>query len=191
MQLTRLARRGGALALLLLAWLSLGATACDGSERVGRRDTAAAAGVAGVAGDSLAARAIAANAREQATLPQGAPSAGTASVVAPATAPATGFGATVGFRSQRRLDEHYAKHGSEFGRISRAEYLRRAQQLRDTPLGGDVLELRRGDGTSSRFDRASGAFIAFDADGTIRTFFRPNDGEAYFRRQARRRAARD
>lgn len=141
-QLTRLARRGGALALLLLAWLSLGAAACGGSERVGRRDTAAST-------------------------------------------------ATISFRSQRRLDEHYAKHGSEFGQISRAEYLRRAQQLRDAPAGGDILELRRGDGTTARFDRASGAFIAFDADGTIRTFFRPNDGEAYFRRQARRRAARD
>ncbi len=68
------------------------------------------------------------------------------------------------------------------------EYLRRAQMLRDAPVGDGVLEVRRPDGTRSRFDRATGAFIAFDGDGTIRTFFRPNDGEAYFRRQARRRS---
>jgi pyocin large subunit-like protein len=50
-----------------------------------------------------------------------------------------------------------------------------------------VLEIRRpSDGVVSRFDRRSGAFLAFDSDGTIRTFFRPNDGESYFRRQARR-----
>jgi pyocin large subunit-like protein len=36
----------------------------------------------------------------------------------------------------------------------------------------------------SRFDKATGSFIAFNADGTIRTFFRPVDGENYFRRQA-------
>lgn len=98
---------------------------------------------------------------------------------------------SIGFRSLHLLQEHYAKHGAEFGDVSQGEYLRRAQALRDAPVGGDVVELRRGDGSVSRFDRASGAFLAFDADGTIRTFFRPNDGERYFRRQARRRAARE
>ena len=28
--------------------------------------------------------------------------------------------------------------------------------------------------------------IAFNRDGTIRTFFKPNDGERYYRRQAER-----
>jgi pyocin large subunit-like protein len=59
--------------------------------------------------------------------------------------------------------------------------------LRDTPAGGDVLEAVRDDGVVTRFDRASGAFIAFDASGVIRTFFRPRDGERYFHRQAARR----
>jgi len=38
----------------------------------------------------------------------------------------------------------------------------------------------------TRFDRTSGAFLAFNSDGVIRTFFKPNDGERYFRRQAER-----
>ncbi len=143
------------------------------------------------AGDSLAARAVSDNAREQAALRQATLPPDAGPVSDHASASASGFGATIGFRSQRRLDEHYVKHGSEFGRITKAEYLRRAQQLRDAPVEGDVLELRRPDGTTARFDRGTGAFIAFDSDGTIRTFFRPNDGESYFRRQARRRAARD
>jgi pyocin large subunit-like protein len=59
--------------------------------------------------------------------------------------------------------------------------------LRDAPVGGDIVEVvRQSDGVISRFDRGSGAFLAADPDGTIRTFFKPNDGEAYFRRQARR-----
>lgn len=92
----------------------------------------------------------------------------------------------VGFHSGRQLTEHFEKHGAEFGAITRDEYLARAQRLRDAPLGGNILESIRRDGVITRFDRATGAFIAFDDDRTIRTFFRPNDGEAYFRRQARR-----
>lgn len=92
----------------------------------------------------------------------------------------------IGFHSRQQLDAHFAKHGAEFGDVNRQEYLREAQLLRDAPVGGSVEEIKRPDGTVSRFDRASGAFIAFDADGTIRTFFKPNDGEAYFRRQALR-----
>ena len=93
---------------------------------------------------------------------------------------------SVGFRSSDRLNEHYQKHGHEFGGISKADYLEQAQVLRDRPAGGDILEIRRPDGVVTRFDRAAGSFIAFEADLTIRTYFRPNDGERYFRRQAAR-----
>ncbi len=92
----------------------------------------------------------------------------------------------IGFRSRHYLDEHFAKHGNEFRGLSEEEYLLAAQTLRDSPVGGDIEEIVRSDGTSSRFDKASGAFIAFSRDGTIRTFFKPNDGERYFRRQAER-----
>jgi len=93
-----------------------------------------------------------------------------------------------GFRSARQFEEHYAKHGHEFGAISRGEYLRLAQALRDAPLvpGGPILEARRPNGQFSRFDRRRGYFGAYNPDRTIRTFFIPIDGERYFRRQARR-----
>ncbi|MCS7026974.1 MAG: hypothetical protein NZV14_19430 [Bryobacteraceae bacterium] len=93
-----------------------------------------------------------------------------------------------GFRTRRQLDEHYAKHGAEFGKITKQEYLQLAQQLRDMPKGGDVLEAVRDDGVITRFHRKKGWFGAYNPDGTIRTFFVPNDGERYFWRQARRPA---
>jgi len=92
-----------------------------------------------------------------------------------------------GFRSRAQFDEHYQKHGAEFGAIGQAEYLRLAQQLRDAPAGGPILEARRPNGEFSRFDRRHGYFGAYNRDGTIRTFFIPNNGERYFRRQANRR----
>lgn len=105
---------------------------------------------------------------------------------APSRAPHGLADSHVGFATDRKLVAHYEKHGSEFGRISMQEYLRMAQELRDRPTGGDVREIVRPDGVVTRYDRASGAFLAFNQDGVIRTFFRPADGEAYFLRQARR-----
>jgi hypothetical protein len=97
-----------------------------------------------------------------------------------------GFGPGVGFADQRRLDEHYQKHGAEFGRITKQDYLRQAQLLRDAKVGGPVLEVVRRDGVVARYDQQTGAFIAFNPNGVIRTFFKPNDGERYWRRQAER-----
>ncbi len=93
-----------------------------------------------------------------------------------------------GFRGAAQLADHFARHGAAVGASSPEAYVALAQALRDATVGGDVLEIVRPvDGVISRFDRRSGAFGAYDPDGTIRTFFKPEDGEAYFRRQAKRR----
>ena len=124
--------------------------------------------------------------------PQPKPAAPGSAVVAEAVHPSADVAhPEVGFASQRKLREHYEKHGSELGAISKGEYLRQAQRLRDSPAGGNILEVRRSDGVVTRFDRKTGAFLAFDRDLTIRTYFRPNDGERYFQRQARRQPRDD
>ena len=92
----------------------------------------------------------------------------------------------IGFASRQKLIAHYEKHGREFGTITLEEYLSRAKRLRDRPSGGAVLEIVKPDGTITRFDRASGDFIALHPNGVIKTFFRPTAGEAYFRRQGQR-----
>jgi hypothetical protein len=97
-------------------------------------------------------------------------------------APAEG----VGFTSKRAWQEHFAKHGAEFGKVTAQEYLALAQLLRDAPRSGAILELVRSDGVITRFDKNSGGFVAFHRDRSIRTFFRPDDGESYFRRQTER-----
>jgi pyocin large subunit-like protein len=99
------------------------------------------------------------------------------------------FAAGPGFRTEALLEEHYQKHGAEFGHVSKQQYLQLAQDLRDAPAGGPILETRRRGGEFSRFDKRHGYFGAYNPDHTIRTFFVPNDGERYFWRQSRR--ARD
>ena len=100
------------------------------------------------------------------------------------------FAAGPGFRTKAQFEAHYRKHGSEFGKISKAEYLRLAQELRDAPPGPDILQAVRPEGVITKFDRRKGYFGAYNLEGTIRTFFVPVDGERYFRRQAARRPFR-
>ncbi|MCA0360850.1 MAG: hypothetical protein LCH41_07325 [Armatimonadetes bacterium] len=93
---------------------------------------------------------------------------------------------SIGFRSDESLREHYNKHHRQWGEITRAEYLFMAQELRDTPSSKDVLVAYRPDGVVSKYDRRDNEFLAYNRNLTIRTFFRPNDGERYFHRQKRR-----
>jgi pyocin large subunit-like protein len=93
-----------------------------------------------------------------------------------------------GFRSSLQFDEHFAKHGAEFGKVTRQQYLKMAQDFRDAPKEGDILEVVRDDHAISRFHKKKRWFLAFNKDRTIRTFFIPNKGERYFWRQAKRPA---
>lgn len=92
----------------------------------------------------------------------------------------------IGFASRRGLESHWQKHGAEFGNPTLGQYLAMAQDLRDAPLSKTVVEAPQSNGSYARFDRRSGAFMAFNRDLTIRTFFRPDDGESYFRRAVNR-----
>ena len=120
----------------------------------------------------------------------GSPAPSLPAVAPPAaSAPTAGAGVArpgIGFHSRERLVEHFQKHGRDFGAASAEDYLRMAQSLRDRPAGGAVHEMVRSDGVTCRFDEASGAFLAFNSDGTIRTFFKPGEGMRYFERQATR-----
>jgi pyocin large subunit-like protein len=93
----------------------------------------------------------------------------------------------IGFASRQKLVDHYQKHGREFGTITMEQYLRGAQELRDRPSGGAILEAARPDGSVTRFDRESGDFIAFNRNGIILTYFKPTDGERYYKRQLGKR----
>jgi hypothetical protein len=64
--------------------------------------------------------------------------------------------------------------------LDKADYVSGARDLLDGDPGEGVLEATRGTDTL-RFDTNTGEFGVKASDGTIRTFFRPDGGEAYFR----------
>ncbi|MEV4348791.1 DNRLRE domain-containing protein [Actinoplanes sp. NPDC049596] len=64
--------------------------------------------------------------------------------------------------------------------LDKSDYVSGARDLLDGPAGNGVLEGTRGTDLL-RYDTNSGAFGVKSADDIIRTFFRPDGGEGYFR----------
>lgn len=86
------------------------------------------------------------------------------------------------FRNQKRYDEHYDKHGKEFGNITKEEYLELANELINS-TSDRVLHKYSDDGDYMYFDQDTNYFLVLSADGYIRTFFIPTAGIKYWERQ--------
>ena len=85
-----------------------------------------------------------------------------------------------GFKTQELLNQHFEKHAQEYGAISVQQYLRQARGLADAETSEDVVQLVRSDNSISRYRYSTNDFIVVNEDGSIRTFFKPVDKEAYW-----------
>jgi filamentous hemagglutinin len=83
----------------------------------------------------------------------------------------------------RNAEEHWEKHGSEFPEFHSAlEYERGALAFVLSPPPGTLTKTNtRGD--TLLYDSDSNTFAVRDAQGEPRTFFRPDNGRAYWDRQ--------
>jgi len=86
-----------------------------------------------------------------------------------------------GHTSGVALEEHYQEYGRSFGSISIQEYFRRAKKLADRPVGPSVMEGRRRNGDTVRFDRVGKAILIRRPDGSIRSFYRAPQGERHYK----------
>ena len=87
------------------------------------------------------------------------------------------------FRSKKLFDQHFQKHGSEFGDITQEEYLRLANDLLNSDSDTVLHKTEKEDGDDVFFDTVTGYFLVLSTDGYIRTFFVPDKGIDYFNRQ--------
>jgi len=88
-----------------------------------------------------------------------------------------------GFRTPHLLEDHFSRFGSQFGQVNIQQYLHLAQQLRDAQPSKNILISKRPDGGGAKFDLRRGWFVAYDGDGTLRTFFIPAEGVRFFEKQ--------
>ena len=89
--------------------------------------------------------------------------------------------ASLTFRNDKLLEEHYEKHGIEMGFDSPEEYEQAAAAVVANPDALYKTEAEDGDGVY--YIQDTNEFVIVSTDGYIRTYFYPNSGIAYFNRQ--------
>ena len=89
------------------------------------------------------------------------------------------------FRSDKYLNQHFAKHGDEFkddfNYRTAAEYEQGASDVINNPDALFKYEAEDGDGVY--YLEETNEFVILSKDGYIRTYFRPDGGKKYFDRQ--------
>ena len=88
---------------------------------------------------------------------------------------------TYEFRKQQYLDDHFAKHGSEFDYENADEYLAGANRVINDP--NSLYKTEAEDGDYIYYLESTNEFVVVSTDGYIRTYFRPSAGIDYFNRQ--------
>jgi hypothetical protein len=86
--------------------------------------------------------------------------------------PSTGLGR---FRSSEALRAHWEDHGRDFGARTEAEYESQAIRFMNGPKGPETFEKTRiKNGDIMRYNPRTEEFGVRSADGTVRTYFRPD-----------------
>lgn len=85
------------------------------------------------------------------------------------------------FRNDDYLEQHFEKHKEDFDYRTKEEYLSGANRV---IASKDALHnIEKEDGDDVYYLEATNEFVIVSTDGYIRTYFKPNDGIAYFHRQ--------
>ena len=84
------------------------------------------------------------------------------------------------FQSDEKLKEHYEKHGKAMGFASAEEYLAAANAV---ILNEEALHKTQKDEDDVYYLEETNDFVVVSPQGYLRTYFRPEDGIKYYRRQ--------
>lgn len=85
------------------------------------------------------------------------------------------------FRNFDLLNEHFKKHGRDMGYTSADAYLEAANNVIHNPAA--LHKKQAEDGDDIYFLNETNDLVIVSTDGYIRTYFRPEDGIAYYNRQ--------
>jgi pyocin large subunit-like protein len=96
---------------------------------------------------------------------------------------ATGSGGTrQTWGRMETLADHFARHGKDFGAGDADDYAAQAAAFLERARTTGLPAKRDADGSLRVFDRSTGAFGAYNSNGTTRTYFKPGK-PGYFDRQ--------
>ena len=94
----------------------------------------------------------------------------------------TASGAAKTWGNPTTLPDHFARHGSDFGATTAEVYAHLAWQFLERAKAQGLPAKVDPTGTLRVYDPGSGAFAAYNRDGTTKTFFKPGSA-GYFDRQ--------
>ena len=116
--------------------------------------------------------------------PKNQPSPTSAPVVTTESrAPSTSIGSTrQTWGRMETLADHFARHGRDFHARDPDDYAAQAAAFLQRAKTTGLPAKRDADGSLRVFDPATGAFAAYNRDGTTKTYFKPGSGD-YFDRQ--------
>jgi hypothetical protein len=81
------------------------------------------------------------------------------------------------------LQDHYERHGADFGSRNAEEYARQAWEFLQRAMAeGLPAKLDEREGTIRVYDPKTGAFAAYNRNGTTKTYFKPGSPD-YWQRQ--------
>ena len=69
---------------------------------------------------------------------------------------------------------------------TKEQYEKRAVELAEMPVGGNILGYKTKEGHICRYDKEKNDYVKADIEKGIRTMFKPDEGEAYYHRQQRK-----
>ncbi len=87
------------------------------------------------------------------------------------------------FKSEESSIDHYLNPRSEFGNITKEEYLLEAPKLVNSKPGGNILTKVCSNGDTIFYNNTTNEFAVKSIRGSIRTYFKPKDGINYFLKQ--------
>lgn len=79
------------------------------------------------------------------------------------------------------LNEHFQKHGVDMGFSSASAYETAAKKVVENSHSLHKIEAE--DGDDVYYLESTNEFVIVSTDGYIRTYFKPDDGIAYYNRQ--------
>lgn len=90
--------------------------------------------------------------------------------------------ASESFGNAAKLEDHFVRHGADFGATSAEDYAGRASEFLQRSQRGGLPTKIDEEGVIRAYDPKTNSFGAYNANGTTRTFFKPRS-PTYFQRQ--------
>ena len=89
------------------------------------------------------------------------------------------------FKNKQHFNNHWEKHKEQYEKlgISKEEYQKNAVELAESPVGGNILGYKSKDGYICRYNTESNDYVKADINKGVRTMFKPDSKEEYFREQ--------